>query len=422
MRSILLAFLLGSAFLLGAAVAAADEAVSLRRLTGLAVEHNPEIESLRAQAAALRGKVEQAGAWKNPRLTFAYQNVPWDSFSLGEEPMSMMLFRLEQTVPFPGKPGKREKVVQKEAEAKNWEIEERRSQLRALVKRAYYELSLSRQLEKLTDKHVSLIEQLIDAVRVKYEVGRAPQRDLLRLEVLRDRLKDDLSDFRARDRTLTAAINAAVHRRSSTPVATPAELGLAAPAKTVDDYRALAAKNRPLLKQLGASAAMHRSEAELSRYEAAPDLTFFAAYGLRTDLPGDNTGRDLVTLGLSLPLPVFYGSNYGARADRAGAQALSYHERRKAARDRIEGGLAEALAAWTRAAEKQAHYRDTLVPAARRALDATLSDYQVDRADFLSLYEAERELLGFEMVIRRAAVEGLVARATIEMLTGKELP
>ncbi len=55
-------------------------------------------------------------------------------------------------------------------------------------------------------------------------------------------------------------------------------------------------------------------------------------------------------------------------------------------------------------------------------LDATFSSYQVDRAEFISLFDAEVELLEFERTIRRATVDGLIAIANIELLIGKELP
>jgi len=94
------------------------------------------------------------------------------------------------------------------------------------VKQAYYRLALARQIKKITEEHVTLIEQLIDAVRIKYEVGRSAQSDLLRLEILRDRLKDSIEDFDRQDRELTAAINATLHRAVATKIITPKRFAL----------------------------------------------------------------------------------------------------------------------------------------------------------------------------------------------------
>jgi outer membrane protein TolC len=422
MRLIPMTFFLFAGSLLWTNTAMGAEPRNLEDLVAITLKRNPSLDELEAQVAALEHRVTQAGAWKDPRLAVAYRNVPWDSFALGQEPMSMLNFRLEQTVPFFGKTAKRERVFEKAVQAKRWELEELRTQLRALVERAYYQLALARQLKILTGQHISLVEQLIDAVRIKYEVGKAPQRDLLRLQVLRNRLSDEIEDYDRRDQQLTAAINATLHRRVDIPVETPKTFEVGAPSLTVEQLQKLAKEHRPALKQLVATVNMHRAAGDLAGYEAIPDPTFFAAYGLRTDLPGDNEGRDLVTLGISLPLPVFYGSRYGAKADESAAAASATDARRKALDDTIAGGLAEALAVWRRAARQVTTYREQLVPEAHRALDATFASYQVGRAGFLSLYEAELELLNFEKTIRVAAVQALVAQTNIEMLIGRKLP
>ncbi len=422
MRFLLATFVLANGLCtLATQAMAAEKPDDLGQLVATALEQNPELSSLEEQVKALEHKVIQAGAWKDPKLVVTYQNVPVDSFALGEEGMSMAAIRLEQTIPFFGKTDDREGVIRQAVTAKRWQLEEKKNELRALVKKIYYELALARQLESITTQHVGLVEQLIDAVRIRYEVGRAAQQNLLRLQVLRGRLKDDLEDFRRQDTELTAALNAVLHRDVATGVATPGEFVLRAPTTDVDSLREVALEHRPALKQLAATSQMYEAAADLARFEAIPDPTFFAAYGLRKEQPSGMGGRDLVTFGLGIPLPVFYGSRYGARAQESSSKGRAVDAKRDALIDRISSGLAGALATWSRSAGKVKTYTLILVPEAHRALDATFSSYQVDRADFLSLYEAELELLNFEKTIRTSAVQGFVAQANIEMLIGKEL-
>lgn len=387
----------------------------------MALTQNPQLEALAAQTQALEHKTTLAGAWKDPRLTIAYQNVPVDSLALGQEPMSMLRIQLGQTIPFPGKTARRQSVVRHATETSRWALQERRNQLRAAVKQAYYKLTLTRQLRRLTEAHVVLVVQLLDVVRIKYEVGRAPQENLLRLEVLRDQLKDDLHDFDRRAEQLTAALNASLHRSAATPIATPEELQGGTPAQDATMLHQVALQERPALKGLAADAAMHGAAAGLARYEAIPDPTVFAAYGLRTAIANGPPGRDLITLGVSLPLPVFFGSRYAARALESGSQERASRARREAMVDDIAASLVDAMSRWRRAAAKVETYRGNLVPAAHRTLDALFAAYRVDRADFLSLFEAQLQLLNFEKTIRIATVDALLARTTAEMLSGKEL-
>ena len=63
--------------------------------------------------------------------------------------------------------------------------------------------------------------ELIRAVRVRYEVGKAGQNALLRLEVLRDRLQDDLGDFVRAERRLSAGLARSLARPPASHFATP---------------------------------------------------------------------------------------------------------------------------------------------------------------------------------------------------------
>ena len=59
------------------------------------------------------------------------------------------------------------------------------------------------------------------------------------------------------------------------------------------------------------------------------------------------------------------------------------------------------------------------MPRAHRTLDATFAAYQVDRADFASLFQSELQLLDFERTIRRAEARAALARVEVEALTGQ---
>ncbi len=403
------------------APAQAAEPDQLIELVRLALENNPGLQAVEEQIVALGHEEQNAGAWKNPKLSVAYQNVPVDTWALGREGMSMLAIRIEQTIPFPGKNSDREQIVRLAAEAKGWHLEEQRSQLRVGIKQAYYRLGLVRQLEALTRAHVALIERLVDVVRVKYEVGRAAQHDLLRLEVRRDQLEDELGDYAQRQVQLTAAVNRAVHRDPETLIVTPARFELRPPVVDLPALRDLAVANRPLLKQLATKEGRYQAKAALAEYEIIPDPTLFVAYGVRTSMADGSGGQDLITVGIGMPLPVFFGSRNLARAEESLALGRSVERQRSAMVDEIDSGLTDALARWQRAATKVVTYRDQLVPGAQRALDATLSSFQVDRADFTSLFDVELQLLGFEKTIRTATVAGLMARTSIELLTGREL-
>jgi outer membrane protein TolC len=393
---------------------------SSNELADQAVKRNPSIAAIKSRVRALEQRIRKAGAWLDPMVAVEYSNVPIDSWALGDHPMSGLQIKLQQTFYFPGKVGLREEVARGEVQKERLLLEERKVQLRAAVKRAYYSLALVRQLKKVTQSHIKLIAQFIDVVRVKYEVGKVGQHDLLRLTVLENKLEDDLKSFDRDDRALTATINATLHRADSTAVKTPERMTEADVRRTLEQLTAEAKRSRPLLRWYLEQAKTHHVAARQAAREGYPDLTAWIGYRVRTEA-GADPGTDFFSAGISVPIPFSYSSRWGSQDREHKARARSAEQQREAELDRIRGGLGERIAAWKRAAQEARTYRDKLMPQAHRTLDSTFAAYQVDRADFASLFQAEIQLLEFERTIRRAEAKAALSRVEVEALTGKQI-
>ena len=67
-------------------------------------------------------------------------------------------------------------------------------------------------------------------------------------------------------------------------------------------------------------------------------------------------------------------------------------------------------------------YSDVIIPKAKEMLTASESAYQAGTIDFLSLIDAQRMLLKYELDYERYLAENAQKLAKIEMLTAKELP
>jgi cobalt-zinc-cadmium efflux system outer membrane protein len=385
-----------------------------------AVKRNPGIAAIKSSIQALEQRIRKAGAWLDPMLAVEYSNIPIDSWTLGDHGMSGLQFRLQQTFYFPGKVGLREEVAKGEVRQEHLLLEERKVQLRAAVKRAYYSLALVRHLKKVTDDHIKLVDQFIDVVRVKYEVGKVGQHDLLRLTVLKNKLKDDLKSFDRDDRALTATINATLHRAVGVPIKTPERISEAKLRQTIKQLTTEAKRSRPLLRWYLEQAKTRRAAAKQAAREGYPDLTAWIGYRVRTEA-GPDSGTDFFSAGISVPIPLSYNSRWGSLKRENKARARAAEQQREAELDRIRAGLGERIAAWKRASQEAKTYRKKLMPQAHRTLDATFAAYQVDRADFASLFQAEIQLLEFERTIRRAEAKAALSRVEVEALTGKQI-
>lgn len=389
-------------------------------LADLALKANPGLAALQTRITALKQRVHGAGAWKDPMVSLVYINMPVDRWAPGASPMSGIQLSIKQTFYWPGKIKARQELAQQQVQFERTTLAERRVQLRAMVQRAYYKLTLVRQLRQVTTEHIKLVAQLMDAVRIKYEVGKVGQHHLLRLQVLQAKLKDDLANFDRDDRALTAGINAALHREAARVVATPSRLTPPKPPTELAPLVTAAVKHRPLLKRYLAQASTLKAAARRAAREGYPDISAWFAYRIRVE-SGMDPGTNFVTLGLGLPLPLSADRRWGSKQREKEQQAKAAAQMREAELDRIRAALGRVVAGWTRAVQEAKVYRTRLMPQAHKTLDATFAAYQVDRADFASLFQTELQLLNFERTIRKADARAVLARVEVEALTGKTL-
>jgi outer membrane protein TolC len=66
-------------------------------------------------------------------------------------------------------------------------------------------------------------------------------------------------------------------------------------------------------------------------------------------------------------------------------------------------------------------YADVLVPKAKELLSVSETAYKAGTVDFLSLIDAQRMLLGYQLNYKRAVTDNLLRLAELEMLAGAEL-
>jgi len=408
-----------STFLFLTALAASASAVDDPfELADEALAANPGLEALRARISELDARAGAAGAWSDPVVGVEYSDAPVDSFSLDDHPMSALQLQVQQTLPPWGRSGLRERVAASRTLASEHALLEAQSQLRREVMELYWKLTLSRMLEAVTREHVARTEELLEAVRARYETGAAGQHQLLRLGVLRDRLRDELGNFVRADRVLSAALGRVLSRDAERSFATPPDLDPKPVSGTVSDWLALAREERAELKRLGESIRTAETAAELARVDGRPDVSVWMKYRARViDTPLDD-GTDQVSVGFSVPIP--WGSAKRSRAERAAQLQLARAGRARllAEEDRIESDLAAIHARWTRAFEQAVAYRDHLTPDARAALETSLSDYTVDRADFATLFEAEVALLDLERTLLPSAAATLIQAAAADATMG----
>ena len=387
------------------------------QLAQTALEANPEVSMLRHQLEALKEQQTASVIWKDPVLMVEYSNIPWEDPSLGEHPMSGVQLKIQQTFPFPGKNDRRQAVAVGQVDLKALELEELKSQLKGKVMQLYWRLVLVKRLKGIRDKHISTVQRLLEAVQAKYESGVANQQDILKLQVLKEKLTDEIEDLKQRERELSAMINSALHRDISAPLQTDQEIPLIECTATLNELIEMAKKERRLLKFWKKKAEVERLAAEKELYEGRPDITLWTGYRVRKEV-GTDKGEDFFSVGLSVPIPVDYKDRYNAKRRACLADALASEEKYRLMLDKVSSDIEKSLSKWERSCNKVTTYHRQLIPGAQSTLEAALSAWEVGRTDFSSLYQAEVQLLDFEKAVLMARAETVLMSLETERLVG----
>ena len=382
-----------------------------RGLIDAVVEAHPEVKAAAARALALDEGALASLTWADPMIGVEYSSVPIMNPVLNGDPMSGLQLTLTQTIPFPGKLAAHADAGRAAAAAERATALEARTTLITQVRRRVVALRRAEATHAAITDHRTALGRLLDVVRLRYELGTADQYNLLRLQLFDDKLAEQQADLVHAAKALRAELNAMAARSADDDI----DVGIDNPSS--GDLPPSSGIHRPMLGVLEGRADAARLRADAVAIEVLPDLTTWIGYRIR--LPsGPDPGDNLVSAGLSIPMPFLWGQarlDRRAAAERATAEAID--NARASLLRSLEADVQGGRVRFARANARARAYGDTLIPHARDTLQAALTAYQVGRASFVDLFEAEREVIDLQQAAIDARAEAATARIDVEAAT-----
>jgi cobalt-zinc-cadmium efflux system outer membrane protein len=390
----------------------------LSELVREALKNNPRLEAAVERSLAAEKAVPQAGALPDPQLGLGLMNLPVNSFSFDQEPMTGKLVSLMQMFPFPGKLALAENMAKSEAAAVGYQRDEIRSQVVQMVKKAYYDLyGADRSLETV-EKNKALMEQFVRVAETKYKTGSGLQQDVLRAQVELSKLDDDIFLWQARRRAIEARLDALLNRPADSRFGTtPQDLALPdtdPPGWSPEEIEA----KRPLLLAWKERLARSETAVRLAGRDYWPNFSLGASYTQRDNLKSGMIGHDFVSAQISLSIPIFYKRKQGAKVaekalDRAAAEA-DYANARAEVLAEVESFRADL----ERNRKRVELYRGGILLQARQSLESAEAGYEVGKVDFMTLISNWMMVQNYELQYFSALAEYRKALAGYEQATG----
>jgi outer membrane protein, heavy metal efflux system len=352
-------------------------------LVAIAVEKHPALVRMRAEAAAARERIAPAESLPNPMLMSGVQNKQVNLRD--DEMMTMYMVGMSQRLVRPEKREAAREAAELMARALEKELDAERATIEREVLMAWYDLAATDAQLSSAMRVKEMIEAIVAAARVRYEVGNAMQAEVIRAQLEASNLEHEILTLRGTRRAALARLLPLLELPLETDV--PA---VTIPENTDDlsiDEVITPPSDHPSILALEAEVAAAEAEIRMAEAERKPDLELEAQYGYR------RLERDMITLVARVELPLRAKTTIEPRVREAIL-------RRDAARARIgelhrtlTTALAEAVVAHEEATNQMKFHHEVLVPQAQLAFESTLAAYQTGSADFEAILTTETEYL-----------------------------
>lgn len=400
-----------------AGIVAAVEDGRLRRLLEEALERNPKLARLAAEAAATAQRAPQVRALPDPMASLTWFAMTPET-RVGPQRAAVSL---TQRMPWFGTLKVDEQAALWDALGHRAVFEEARLEVVTAMRTHYHELQFLAAEQGLVAEDRATLDHYAELALARYASGVGLDQPVIKIQAEITRIDARLLEVETRRAAVVARINATRDRPQTTPVLV-SELGhLQSGSHDLEVLRRIALDDRPEM-----AAAKARIEAAALRVESAenassPSLVFGLNYvnvgrrddaAGRLDPPGDD-GQDILGLTGGISLPV-WKTALTARVEEAVQRRLAAEERLRETAASIDAELGELVHRIPLLEDQTGLYEDVLVVQARQSLESAESAYAAGTASALDLLDAERVLLQVRIAAARARADLAVAHARLE--------
>jgi outer membrane protein TolC len=398
-----------------------DEVLILDDLIRIAIEKNPQLQSLHSANQADSAKISQSGALTDPILSFNLLNLPTNSFAFDQEPMTGKQIALRQMFPFPGKLSLKEKISTEWAAVSQANYSEYRNQIINDLKTGYYDLFFLDKAIEITNNNQKLLREFAKIAETKYTVGKGLQQDVLKAQVEFSKMTDKLIQLQQKREVKQAQINTIINAPVNSKLGKTVEPDFLPFGNSLDSLKTITMDNRPLLKSWASMKKQSSLKVDLAQKDYWPDISLFIAYTQREELQNGNPGHDFLSGGISINIPIYSGQKQSQKVEETLFTKNMIDERYAQVLNQVHFELENARSNSAKNAKLVKLFKTEIIPQASQSVESALIGYQTDKIDFLTLLNNQITLFNYELDYYRVLSDYNKDIASIEFLTGTQL-
>ena len=383
----------------------------LDELVKEALSNNPDLAEMKSRWEQSSYRAPQVGSLTDPVLSFAFSNYPSDDFSSDTAPMTGNEVKLSQMFPFPGKLENRSALAREQAKWFEAAYHDSHYQLARKVKDAWFRLYYKQMAIGVVERNMKLVDDIIRLTEVRYETGVGLQQDVLKAQVNRSSLMDQLISLQQQKSVIEFELNRLLNRPAGTFVA-PGKLKLPRTDVTLDEFQRAGLEKRPMNAAYQALVKRYRYQKKLADLDDYPDVTLWGSWRFRdNNLPDE--GTDFVSAGVSFNLPIYREKRRAAVAEADAALRMAEYQT-MAYRNSVSESIQKAYARMEETLQQSELYSEGIIPQTSQSFQSALGSYQVGKVAFISLLDALLTTFKAEMDYYRVSSEYLRSLAWLE--------
>ena len=422
MKKIKILFVAAFMLITGNSLTAQTTSTTLDSLVAKAVKVSPKIKMLKAKLKVAQDKIPQVSNLPDPMLTLGLANMPGNSFSFTQEPMTGKIVGLSQTIPFPGKLNSMGKVSGKQVEIVKQEINDEINDVTKKVTENYEDLRFIRKAISIMKESKNLLKEIAKVVRTKYSVSTASQQNLIKADLEITNVNDKIEDLKGKESSKIAMLNALLLQNSESTIATGSFPKIIYQKLTVAKLDSIAEANRPFL--MGVKLAEQKAQLmeQTAKYDYYPNFNLKLQYSQRDEIAKTHTPlTDFFTVMVGISLPLNYGGKVTSKVEEAAAMQDMYNQQYNAAMQMLNSNFGTSLSKLKTLKERIKLIEDGLLPQANQTLNSSLANYQVGKIDFLNVIDAQNKLYQIETNLYKLKTNYLKEITKLEFLIGSKL-
>ena len=391
----------------------------LDSLVNRALRVSPKIKMLKAKLSAAENMVPQVSNLPDPMLSLGLMNLPTNSFSFSQEPMTGKIVGLSQMIPFPGKLSTMGKAAEKNTEIVNEELKDAENEIVKNVTNTYYELAFTRKTISIVKESRKLLKSIADVVRTRYSVSSASQQNLLKVELEITNVNDKLEELHGKESMELSMLNSLLLFPADSPIGIRENLDVKYFSLTQGMLDSLAKANRPFLKGIDIAEQKAALQKSLAEYDYYPNFNLSLQYTQRDQIAKTNTDlHDLVSIMVGVTLPLNYGGKVSAKIQEKEAMEDMYDQQYSASMQMLDANFGTAIAKLNTIKSRIKLIEEGLLPQAEQTLKAAMAGYQVGKIDFINVIDSENKLYQIETNLYKLKTDYLKEIASLEFLVG----